>query len=379
MEPLRVVICGGGFAATECLLRLHRLAGQRVAITLLAPNNLLNYRPLTVLAPFGERPVARYPIGELVAATGAQWVRDRAVSIEHRDHIVHTETGDRLHYDALLLAPGGKERKPDPHVAVFTDRTGGHSYQAIIEAIDTGSINSLALIDPHGPSWPLPLYELGLLTAKHARDRGLPLQITMITPYPHPLYPFGDKVGATVVHLLESAGITLHVNTNSHFPQDNVVRLEPAGVDLHPNRIVTVPIITGPNLSGVPGDARDRFIPIDEHCRVVGTDGYVFAAGDATDLTVKHGSLAAQQADVAAAGIAHLVDAVPAPEPFRPVLRGTLLTGDAPLYLQANLVAGTSWRGQLLTEPTWPADQLVVAQELAAYLAEHPSQELPPE
>ncbi|TAM68870.1 FAD/NAD(P)-binding oxidoreductase [Mycobacterium sp.] len=376
MDPLRVVICGGGFAAAECLLRLHRLAGERVAIRLLAPNEYLNYRPLTVLVPFGESRPAQYPIGELAAAAGAQWVHDRAVAIEHRDHIVHTANGRSLNYDALLLAPGGKERKPDPHVAVFTDRTGGHTYHGIVEAIDTGRISSLALIDPHGPSWPLPLYELALLTAKHARERRLPLQITMITPYPHPLYPFGDEVGATVVHLLESAGITLYMKTSSHFAGDHLIHLEPAGVDLHPDRIVTVPTITGPNLPGVPGDARDRFIPVDEHCRVVGTDGHVFAAGDATDLTVKHGSLAAQQADTAAAGIAYLVDAVPAPEPFRPVLRGTLLTGDAPLYLQANLVAGTSWGAQLLTEPTWPSDQLVAAQELAAYLAEHPAQKV---
>ena len=375
MEPLPVVIVGGGFAAIECLLRLHRLAGERVAITLIAPNAHLSYRPLTVLEAFGRSRVARYPVRRLVEAAGAQWVRDRAVAVEHRDRIVHTAKGQAIGYGALVLALGGKERKPDPQVTVFTDRTGTHTYQEILQAIEAGAVQSLALIDPDGPSWPLPLYELALLTAKHARDRRRHLDMSLITPFPHPMYPFGETVGATVQRLLQVAGVTVHVNAHSRFPEPHLVRLEPAGIELHPDRIVTMPIITGPNVPGIPGDARDRFIPVDDRCRVRGAEGHVFAAGDATDLTVKHGGLAAQQADTVAAGIAALAGAAPPPGPFRPVLEGTLLTGDAPLYLRANLTAGTSWRAEFLTEPTWPSDQLVAADELARYLAEQRSDE----
>lgn len=371
MAPLNVVICGGGFAAAEGLLRLHRLAGERVTVTLVAPNEHLIYRPLTVLIPFGGSQVARYPIRDLAATAGAQWLRDRVTAVEHRDRTVHTANGSPLHYDALLLAPGAKERKPNPHVALFTDRTGGETYRGIIDEIDDGTLTSLALIEPSGPSWPVPLYELALLTAKHARERGLRLDIALICPHPHPLYPFGDSVGAAVSDLLRTAGITLHLRADPHIRGPRLVRLEPVGLDLETDRIVSLPTITGPSLPGVPGEARDRFIPVDDRCRVRGTDGHVFAAGDATDLPVKHGGLAAQQADVAAAGIAHLADAAPVPEPFRPVLYGTLLTGDAPLYVEANLVAGHGWESRILTEPTWPPDQLVAAEDVAAYLADH--------
>ncbi|MFZ0831995.1 MAG: FAD-dependent oxidoreductase [Mycobacterium sp.] len=372
MQRLNVVVCGGGFAAAEGLLRLHRLTGERVAVTLITPNEHLNYRPRTVMTPFTGSPVARYPIRDLAAATSARWVRDRLASVDLRSRTLYTANGQSLNYDAALLALGAQERKPNPHVALFTDRTGGQTYRGIVEQIDTGAITSLTLIEPSGPSWPVPLYELALLTAKHAHDRGLRVEITLVTPRPHPLYPFGETVGATVERLLQAAGVTLHSGTSAHIAGPRLVHLTPAGVELRPDRIVTLPTITGPNVRGVPGDARDRFIPVDDRCRVPNTDGRVFAAGDATDLRVKHGGLATQQADIAAAGIAHLADVAPAPGPFRPVLYGTLLTGDAPLYLQAHLVAGRGWQSQILTEPAWPADQLVVADELVSYLAEHP-------
>ena len=67
---------------------------------------------------------------------------------------------------------------------------------------------------------------------------------------------------------------------------------------------------------------------------------HVFAAGDVTDFPIKHGGLGAQQADVAAAGIAALAGADVAPEPLRPVIRGVLHTGAAPLYLTARLEDG---------------------------------------
>ena len=63
----------------------------------------------------------------------------------------------------------------------------------------------------------------------------------------------------------------------------------------------------------------------------------VFAAGDATTFPLKQGGLATQQADAAAEAIAADLGAAVRPAPFRPVLRGLLLTGGAPLYLRSRL------------------------------------------
>jgi sulfide:quinone oxidoreductase len=369
MDSFRAVICGGGFAGIEGLLRLHRLAGDRVAVTLLTPEDVLVYRPLTVLAPFEAGTAARYPIERIAADAHAHWVRDSADWVDPTNRVVHTTSGQQLNYDALLLAIGGRERKPDRHLAVFSDQTSGQVYRGIVRDVEAGVVANLALVEPAGPSWPLPLYELALLTARHAAQIGAHAQIVVITPHTRPLHSFGEEAGEVVMRLLQEAGIALYTSAQTRVLAPRQLVLEPSGIRLDPDQIITLPTITGPNLRGIPGEARDRFIPVDERCRVRGLDGHVFAAGDATDLPIKHGGLAAQQADTAAGGISHLAGVTPRPAALRPVMRGSLLTGDKPLYLSAHLIAGSGWRAQIHEQPPWPVNQAVVAEELAPYLA----------
>lgn len=126
MNRFAVVICGGVIAGVEALLRLRRLAGEAVAVTLLGVADDLIYRPLRVFEPFTGAAAARYPIADIAAHTGARWVRDRLAWVDRATRIVHTAGGQALRYDALLLAIGGSERKPDANVAVFTDHTSEH-------------------------------------------------------------------------------------------------------------------------------------------------------------------------------------------------------------------------------------------------------------
>ena len=57
----------------------------------------------------------------------------------------------------------------------------------------------------------------------------------------------------------------------------------------------------------IPANA-DGFVAVDPHGRVAGVED-VWAAGDGTSFPVKHGGLAAEQADAAAADIAVAADA----------------------------------------------------------------------
>jgi sulfide:quinone oxidoreductase len=213
---------------------------------------------------------------------------------------------------------------------------------------------------------PLPLYELALLTAHHARRSAIPVQLTFVTAEPRPLKAFGQAAHDAIGRLFDEADIALRADVAADVPGPGRLRLDDD--ELHADRIVTLPRVIGPAVPGLPAGIA-RFTPIDDYCCVPGTEGRVFAAGDATDSPVKHGGLGAQQADTAAAGIAHLAGTAPRPGPLMPVIRTTLLTGDKPLYLVARVERGLGWSSKLHEHPPWPLDYKVVAEELGPYLA----------
>jgi sulfide:quinone oxidoreductase len=98
----------------------------------------------------------------------------------------------------------------------------------------------------------------------------------------------------------------------------------------------------------------------------------VYAAGDVTDFPVKQGGIAAQQADAVAEAIAARVGGFGAPDepaPFRPVLRGVLLTGEGARHMRAEIVGGHGDQSEVSTEMLWYPEGKISARYLNAYLA----------
>jgi sulfide:quinone oxidoreductase len=87
-----------------------------------------------------------------------------------------------------------------------------------------------------------------------------------------------------------------------------------------------------------------------------------------TTFPLKQGGIATQQADAAAESIAALAGAPVDPQPFRPVLRGLLLTGLTPRYLAAGVLDAGS---EVDTEPLWWPPAKIVGRYLAPFLARH--------
>jgi sulfide:quinone oxidoreductase len=357
MKPFSAVVCGGGVAGLEALLRLRRLAGDQIDLTLVSPSAELAYRPLAVLRPFGLGGVVRYPVAPIVADTSTTWIRDTLSWVDPAARSIHTESGRRLDYDALLLAVGGKRvSSASTDVVVFTD-TSADYYQRVADSVANGATHVVLFAVPRGPTWPLPLYELALLTRRHAAERGYDPELIVCEPSSRPLDVFGTAVSDAIENLLREANVALHTRCTAD------------QIRSRPDHVVTLPTISGPNIRGLPGDAVDRYVAVDAYCRVKGADGRIFGAGDATQLKVKHGSLSAQQADCAAAGIAHLAGVTGRPSPLRLVLYASLRTGAAPLYISAVLVGAKGWQGQVYDKPPWRSDHKIVADELSAYLA----------
>ena len=370
MGDFHVVICGAGVAALEGLLRLRALPGDERAITLVAPNDEFVYRPLAVREAMAFGPTRRYELRGLVESGGADWLKDTLAWVDVDTRVVHTGGGQELRYDALLVAVGGRLVSDFEHALTFRDTEAEKVQRQVVDDVEEEHARSIAFVLPEGPVYPLPAYELALMTAAHGRGAGVQgLEIALVTPEPYPLAVFGGTAGAAVAELLMQAGITVYRSARAHVPGTGRLLIQPQGVELTPDRIVAMPRITGPSIRGLAGGGAHGFIPIDSICAVPGTDGRVFAAGDAADYPIKHGGLGAQQADTAALAIAALAGAGVERQRLLPEIRGKLLTGQDPLYLRARLVGAKGFDSEVFDSPPWPVDDKVVAEELGPYLA----------
>ena len=366
MSEFRVVVCGGGIAGVEGLLRLRALTGDSARVDLIAPNEDLVYRPMAVREPFAFGHARRYPLRRIARDTGAEWLQDSLSWVDAGARVVHTGGGEAVEFDALLIATGGRQAEPYKHVTTFRDSEADDTFHGVIQDIEGGYTHRIAFIQPVGPVWPLPLYELALMTAERAESMDVrEFNAMIVTPERRPLAVFGPAVSDAVSKRLAKAGIEVYCDALGKVPAKRRLLVEPQGIELNPERIITMPRIAGPSIRGIPGSGSTGFIPIDKHCAVPGTGGRIFAAGDAVNYPIKQGGIGAQMADTAAGAIAALAGALDGGPPiFNPVVRGKLLTGSDPVYMTAHPVGSESFESTIYETPPWPSEDKVIAEEL---------------
>lgn len=353
----------------EGLLRLRRLVTDNVDVTLVAPNDELVYRPLAVREPFGFGAARRYPLERIAADAAAHWLKDTLGWVEPNRGVLNTGKHIAVPYDALLIAVGSRQTPAFRHVTTFRDAEAEETFGAIVRDVEAGDVQSLAFVLPGGPVHLLPLYELALMTAARAAAAGKSPELSLITPEPSPLAAFGAAASDAVTARLAAAGIRVYLRSTARILAPGQLTVRPRDLELQPDRIVAMPHLSGPSVRGIAGSGAAGFLPIDDHCRVVGTNGRIYGAGDAAGFPIKHGGLGSQQADAAAAGIAQLAGVEVEVKPYHPTIRGMLLTGAKPLYLSARMVSDRGFESEVFDDPPWPADDKIVAEELGPYLA----------
>jgi sulfide:quinone oxidoreductase len=358
-SPAGVLVVGGGVAALESLMALSDLAGDRVRVTLVAPEPDFVYRPMAVTEPFGFGEARRYPLRRIVEDFGAKLLQAGVEELDAAGQRIVLRSGDTMTYDTLVLAPGARMLPAFDDALTFMGPGSAPAMRAVLDELDDGRVRRIAFVAPTVVGWTLPLYELALLTARHAADRGLQPEIVLVTPEQRPLALFGERPSSVVAELLTSAGIEF-VGASLVEVVDGAVRLSPGGRALGTERVVALPLVRGPELHGVPAEPDFGFVPVDRHGRVEGLDG-VYAAGDATNYPVKQGGLAAQQADAVAEHVAARHGASVEPSPFRPVLRGMLFTGGPERYMREEAAAA---------RPLWWPPTKIAGSYLAPYLYE---------
>ena len=120
----QVVIVGGGVAGLETLLALDDLAGERVALTLVAPQPDFVYKPLLVEEPFDLGPAERHELEPLTAEKGAEFVLSAVSSVRPEDHVVELDDGSTLQYDYLVVCAGGRFKPAIDGATTFPGRRG---------------------------------------------------------------------------------------------------------------------------------------------------------------------------------------------------------------------------------------------------------------
>jgi sulfide:quinone oxidoreductase len=364
-ERPRIVVAGAGVAALEFLLALGELAPGRTAVKVIAPETYFTYRPLAVAQTFGVGDAYHIRLDRVMSHVAARQVNTRVASVDRIARVAFTATGEAIPYDILVVAAGARGEDALPGALTFHGWRDEPAVRALLEELDTGSVSSVAFAAPPGISWALPLYELALLSATQLKQRGRGVRIVVVTPEAAPLEVFGATASDTVAELLDDAGIEIHCRRHTAEVTEGGLRLAPDTV-LEVDRVVTLPRLRGPHLAGL-ASTEDGFVPTDLHGLVRGTSD-VYAAGDATAFPVKHGGISVDQGAAVAEAVAARLGAPVKPRPFRPVLRGLLLTGEAPRFLWSDPAGGLGETSAAAAHPLWWPPGKIAGGRLATYL-----------
>jgi len=330
-----VLVVGGGFGGVETMLALRALAPERVRVTLVSASPLLAYKPAATSESFDETPPLAYDLRAIATDVGASFRVDRVQAVAPDAHRTRLASFTHLDYDALVLAVGARAVSAIPGALTFRDQRQVHHIRRLVSDLRSGTLRRIIFAVPSGCSWPLPLYELALLTATRLGELDVAGEVMLVSPETTPLCVFGPQASRLVAHLLTERGVRFKGESDPERVDRSGALVLSRGETLEADRVVAVPNLRGPRITGLPLD-RWGFVTTDALGSVVGLPD-VYAAGDMTSFPIKQGGLAAQQADVIAQSIASDHGAPVMAARIHRVLRARLVGGANPVYLRTEL------------------------------------------
>lgn len=358
------MIVGAGVAGLESALALREALGPHSPVTLVGATDTFHYKPLGVGEPFGLGRPHRHPIAPIAADLGVTFVRDSLQAVDADAKEVVLASGERIAYQRLLVAVGAPTRAPSPFGVLFDRGHDAAAFDEVLADLGAGLIGDVAFVVGAGVSWPLPAYELALMTAAWGAAAGTGgVRVSLVSHEPSPLALFGPAASEAVAGALDRAGVAFHGGVEPVLESDVLIRV--GNRMLQSERAVTLPEHAGPSLAGLPADDHG-FVEVDPWGRVPGVPD-VYAIGDVAAHRIKHGGLAAQQAALAVQAIAFDENLRGRLDDPRPVLRGLLRTIDGPLYLRA-VLDDEQATSTTSSEPLWWPPSKIAAPRLTSYL-----------
>jgi sulfide:quinone oxidoreductase len=204
------------------------------------------------------------------------------VEVDAEEKVARLSNGAAVPYDVLLVACGASPVPAVRGALTFRGSADTERIRQLLRSLVFGDVQRVVFVVPWGAVWPLPAYELALMTATLVTRRRLAdVELALLTPEDEPLHLLGAAASAAVRALLAEHGVSLHVGTSGVEVVDGELRLLPDGAASF-DRVVALPRLRGPRIDGLPQTV-DGFIPVDAHGRVRGLAD-VFAAADVTRL-----------------------------------------------------------------------------------------------
>lgn len=364
-SPFRVVVAGGGVAGVEGLLALRELAGDRVSLTLLSPDDRFRLHAFAVAEPFSLGQVQEVPYARIADDLDVAIIASSAVAVDDESRNVRTADGSTVPFDALLLTPGATMTDALEDAMTWRPEATPELFGGLLRDLEEGYVRRLAFVVPPGPTWPLPAYELALMTAREATGMGIDAEISVVTADQDPLAFFGLEAAGVLRAELDDAGVRLVTGTVGHLVKRPALHLapEPAGDAIAVDRVVAMPVLRGPEIAGVARDDQG-FIRTSPHGLVDGCTR-TWAAGDGIASPLKLGGLAAHQAGRAARDIAIAagIDVPRVDADDELVLHAVLMTGETPAALDDGALEPAAGA------PRWWPARKVASRYLEEYLA----------
>lgn len=355
-----IVIAGGGVAAIEAVLALRALGGDAPRLTLVSASPTFRMPALAALKPFARGHSDELSLPEFMAEHGGRFVEARIAAVDTERRALVLDHGDELGYDELLVAIGGQPVKGTDQGTGFDPSAHG-AVAGIASDLELGWAESVAVIIPDGPSWPLPGYEIALqLAAQIGGPVAADGKVHLFIPTEEPVPFFGPRVSGEIRDVLAQAGVLLHTGVAASVVRTGLVERGPDLPPIKVDRVLAMPRIVGPAIPGLPNDD-DGFITVDAHARVAGA-AHVHAAGDGTTIQYKFGALACQQADTAVADLLASLGYDVEAGPLDPVYDARLVTADRELILHHD----PSGAGR--PPARWPAGAKIAGRYLTEYL-----------
>ena len=121
----------------------------------------------------------RQDLADVTRHVGADFVRGELAEVDTGASTAVTTDGRRLEYDALLVAVGAASEPAFSRVRTWTPELDQDVFGGLLADLEEGYAKRVAFVVPPGVAWPLPGYELALMTAWEAiaypiKQGGLP-------------------------------------------------------------------------------------------------------------------------------------------------------------------------------------------------------------